>query len=568
MNAVTEDSRLRLLGSQTAADPAEADDAKSPTSTVLRRLNETKVVVVVAPDADDAARVAVAAFVTMIVRLVPNVVVNSAGELPVNWWQATSWADLLDRLAPVRPETDLPVARHITVGFGVAEPGCDVYVGGGDWNVLLADSPVDVETGNDHALGLQASACLAVSQVLIKVLGDLGFPGVEISGVVETNLIDHGLHQVHKQNLTPAAPLASARTGFLGVGSVGTSALALLATASSPVLNPTSSLAPDLAAALDLTAVDKDVFDPGRNPYRYPALLGGETGNKATEMVERLKEIGLTANASATDVATWNTTKAEPGWRGVLVSSVDTLTGRLDVADVLGEKTLSAGVSGTELHVQWERFDDGYACPFCDFVRADPPLTQAGVYAQVTGIPVPRVLALLQDGVVLNASDVDTAIAAGRVPAHRRDALVGAPLSDLIRQAYAEAEMRPQGAEPAAEPGAMPGTGSDVIAVASPQVSWFAGTLVAAELVKHVLGLPPVSRRVDLDVAGLPAGVVRSVPADTTGTCICHSGVRRRWYRALYEQPQESGTEPVAEIPPDPAPDSPVLTDASPILEE
>lgn len=562
---MTEDPRLRLLGSQAASDLTGADGGDSLALAVLRRLDETGVVVAVAPDADDAAHVAVAAFVTMMARLVPSVVVNSVRELPTNWWRATSWADLLERLAPVRPKTEVPAVRHISVGFGVPETGHDVYVGGGDWNVVLADRPVDLETGNDHGLGIQASACLAVSQVLVKVLGDLGFPGVEVAGVVENNLIDHGLHKVGKQNLTPAAPLEVARTGFLGVGSVGTSALALLATACSPVLNPTSAVAPVMAAALDVTAVDKDVFDPGRNPYRYPALLGGEIGEKATGIVERLKELGLSAEASATDVATWNTTKAEPGWHGVLVSSVDTLPGRLDVADVLGERTLSAGVSGTELHVQWERFADGYACPFCDFVRADPPLTQAGVYAQVTGLPVARVLALLQDGAVLEASDVDMAIAAGRVPAHRRDALVGAPLSDLIRQAYAEAEMRPQGAPGAQTAEPAPG-GSDVIAVASPQVSWFAGTLVAAELVKRMLGLPTVSLRVDLDVAGLPAGVVRSVPADTTGTCICHSGVRRRWYRALYE-PQEPEAEPVTKPPPDGAESLPVLTGASPILE-
>lgn len=539
MSGPSEDPRLRLLGNQIAGDPKGAAGGETLASAVLHRLDETKVVVEVAPDSDDAARVAVAAFVTMVARLVPNVVVNSAQELPANWWQATSWAGLLDRLTPVRPHSEVPVLRDVVVGFGVLVPSCDVYVGGGDWNVVLGDSPLALEVGNDHGLGLQAAACLAVSQVLVKVLGDLGFPGVEVSGVVETNLIDHGLHPVDKQNLTPGAPLEGACFGFLGVGSVGTSALALLAMSSSPVLNPTSSVAPALAAVLDLTAVDRDAFDPGRNPYRYPALLGGETGKKATEMVERLKEFGLRAEAFNTDVATWNITKAEPGWHGVLVSSVDTLTGRLDVADVLGEKTLSAGVSGTELHVQWERFADGYACPFCDFVRADPPSTQAGVYAQVTGIPVPRVLALLQDGAELVADDVDMAVVAGRVPAHRRDALVGAPLSDLVRQAYAEAEMRPRGDGHAA-------AGSDVIAVASPQVSWFAGVLVAAELVKHMLGLPTLSRRVDLDVAGLPAGVVRGVPADPTGTCVCHSGVRRRWYRSLYDQLQGLGPEQVA----------------------
>lgn len=564
MNSWVEDPRLRLLGSQTVGGPQE------PAIQVLHRLDETEVCVAVAADANDAARVAVAAFVTMIARLVPRVVVvdsSGDGRLPNNWWQAASWADLFHRLTPVRPVTDLPATRQISVGFGVVEPICDVYVGGGDWNVVLADHPVVMEIGTIHGLGLHAAGCLAVSQVLVKVLADLGFSGVEVTGTVETNLIDHRLRLVDDPDLPvthPAAGFDVARIGFLGVGSVGTSAVALLATASSPMLNG-SAVAGALAAALEVTAVDKDVFDPDRNPYRYPALLGGETGKKSTEMVKRLLQLGLTAEAHDTDVATWNTNKKEPGWHGVVISSVDTLSGRLDVADVLSKATLSAGVSGTELHVQWERFADGFACPFCDFVRAEPPLTQAGVYSQVTGIPIPRVLALLQDGAVLEASDVDMAITAGRVPAPRRDALVSAPLSDLIRQAYAEAEMRPQGGHAGAD--AANGD-SDVIAVASPQVSWFAGTLIAAELVKHMLGLPTVDRRVDLDVAGLPAGIVRRPHADSTGTCICHSGVRRRWYRRMYGDLPATEVGRAADSSAARAENSPVLSGASPILEE
>lgn len=557
MTIVT-DPRLRLLGTGDIESPA-ASGRETTAETVLRRLDETEVVVAVASDADASARVAAAAFIAMVARLVPGVIVDSEGDLPSNWWQAASWTDLLGRLEAVRPVTDLPPTRGITVGFGLLEPGCDFYVGGGDWNVVISTGPVPLESGNEHGLGIHAGGCLAVSQVLVKLLGDLGFPGVEVAGMVETNLIDHGLHQVDTQELSSGGQLAQLLAAVLGVGSVGTSAIALLATACSPVLNPKSSIATSMAAALELSAVDKDVFDPNRNPFRYPALLGGETGKKATGVVDRLNSLGLSATPFDGDVAAWNVAQDAPGWNGVLISSVDTLTGRLDVADVLGERTLSAGVAGTELHVQWERFADGYACPFCDFVRADPPLTQAAVYAEVTGIPVARVLALLQDGALLEASDVDMAIGAGRVPSHRRDALVGAPLSDLIRQAYAEAELRPQGAPP--------GAGGDVVAVASPQVSWFAGTLVAAEVIKHMLGLPTVNRRVDLDVAGLPAAMVRSPPADPTGTCICHSGVRRRWYRMLYGHPPEPGTAAVEDQSLDKAENSPVLTAPSPILE-
>lgn len=519
------DPRLRLLGA-----PGSGDESGSANA-VLARLDETEVIVTAGPDLDPAALVAVAAFVAMLARLVPNVTINSAQSLPPNWWQATSWDDLLGRLNEVRPTSTTTPARQIKVGFGVADAGYDLYVGGGDWNILIGVTPVELEDGNSHALGVHAAACLAISQVLIKVLGDLGFPGVALPGKVETNLVDHGLHTVGAQtpDLLVVSQSRPLRAGFLGVGSVGSSALALLATACSPTLNPTL----DAALALDITAVDKDVFDPGRNPYRYPALVGGESEYKAEGMVTRLKDLGLSAQAVVADVATWNSANTHPGWHGVLISSVDSIPGRLDVADALGERTLSAGVSGTELHVQWERFADGFACPFCDFVRADPPLTQAGVFAQVTGIPVSRVLALLQEGAVLDGSDVDLAIASGRAPAHRRDALINAPLSDLVRQAYAEAEFRPQGT----------GAGSDVVAVASPQVSWLAGTLIAAELLKDMLGLPTVIRRVDLDVGGLPAGAVRSVPADSTGTCVCHSGMRRRWYRTMYSSPNERSDE-------------------------
>lgn len=513
---MSDDPRLRLLGDQAASDVGNA---------VLRRLDETAVVVEVSRGADRAALAAVAAFVAMIARLVPEVVIDSPNELPANWWKATSWDDLLVRLKAVRPLSGAPTTRRIKVGFGVVHDGCDLYVGGGDWNVFLSDTPVELEGRNNHALGVHTAGCLAVSQVLIRVLAEVGFPGVAIADRVETNLVDHGLHAVDQRKvLGPSSgDERCLQAGFLGVGSVGTSALAVLATVCSPALNPDT----PFAEAVKITAVDKDVFDPGRNPYRYPALTGGETAAKASGMVDRLHELGIAADAVVKDVASWNMSKSEPGWHGVLVSSVDTITGRLDVADVLAERTLSVGVSGTEMHVQWERFADGYACPFCDFIRADPPLTQAGVFSEVTGIPVARVLALLQEGAVMDAADVEMAVVAGRVPENRRSALVGAPLSDLVRQAYAEAEVRPGGESVEA----------DVIAVASPQVSWLTGTLIVAELIKDLLGLPLVQRRVDLDVAGLPAGLVRVVPADTTGTCVCRSGVRARWYRDLYGAP-------------------------------
>jgi hypothetical protein len=278
-----------------------------------------------------------------------------------------------------------------------------------------------------------------------------------------------------------------------------------------------------------VTAIDGDDLDPDHNPFRYPALRGGERGNKATWAAGRLREFGITTHAAPHGVAQWAVTRSRPGFDGLLISSVDTVSGRLDVADVLARETLSLGVAGLALHAQRERFADGLRCPFCDYVSADPPATQAQVYAEVTGLPVARILQLLNGDARLNDTDVDLAAAAGRVPVHRRGDLVGYRLADLVREAYAEAPLRPAGS---ANPvGAAMATAPSP---AAPHVSWFAGVLAAVEVLKQLAGLPLLDRRVDVDLGGLPPGVVRRVPADATGRCVCRSAVRRRWTEQLY----------------------------------
>jgi hypothetical protein len=38
----------------------------------------------------------------------------------------------------------------------------------------------------------------------------------------------------------------------------------------------------------------------------------------------------------------------------------------------------------------------------------------------------------------------------------------------------------------------------------------------------------------DLDLTGLPQGLVRRPPADATGRCVCASPFRRRWMKRMY----------------------------------
>lgn len=503
------DPRLRLLGTGGGGTVAPQ---------LLRALDDTHVVIRTGPDMAGANATALAAFIALAARLFGAVSTEAPVVLAANWWNSSGTKELMAALHAVRPQPAAPATRTIVVTFGGRVPPGDFGIGGDDYTVRLGRGPQPLGPLNTHALGVHAASCLAVSQLLLEVLGPHGLPGVPVEDSYITNLVDYRLTEVPE--LGTASDTRPLRLAVAGVGSVGTSTLALLATALSPQLDAQLVVRP-----AEIIAIDDDTIDPQRNPFRYPALLGSESGRKAEFFATRLTDLGLPATAVTRTVAEWTRDQAEPGFDGLLVSSVDTLGGRLDVTDVLARSTLSIGVSGLALHVQREGFADGLACPFCDYVRADPPLTQTGVYAQATGLTVERVLALLQEGARLTAADVEAAVAAGRLSPERRDSLIAAPLSDLVRQAYAEIEVRGAGDQVSAD---------DVVAVAAPQVSWFAGVLAAAEVIKQMTGMPTVDRRVDVDLSGLPPGLVRRVAPDGTGRCLCKSGTRIRWYRKLY----------------------------------
>ncbi len=509
------DLRLRLLGSDTGTAGAD----------LLHALDDVRVVIRTGPDMTGGHTVALAAFIGMATRLFGDVVLEQPVALAANWWGAADINQLMDTLQRVRPHPAQLPRRQLVITFGDQVSAGVFGVGGDDYTIRLGREPQPLSPRTSHALGVHAAACLVISQLLMVVLGPYGFSGVTVRNSYVTNLLDYTLTAAPEvcppsSNRTPSPDL---RLAVAGVGSVGSSSLALLATALAPPLAQDVPLPPNALA--EITTIDADTIDPTRNPFRYPALLGHETGLKADHFAARLTELGLHARAAPVSVADWVRGRSQPGFNGLLLSSVDTISGRLDVTDVLARSTLSLGVSGLALHAQREGFADELACPFCDYVSAQPPMTQAGVHAMTTGLAVPRVLALLQEGARLTDTDVDQAIAAGKVPAHRRDALVGATINNLVRQAYAEAEVRladqPSGEE-------------EVMAVAAPQVSWFAGVLAAAEIIKELQGLPLVDRRVDVDLSGLPPGLVRRLAADPTGRCLCRSGTRIRWYRRLY----------------------------------
>ncbi len=498
-----DDPRVRLLG---APDPARA-------AAVLGILDDTAITIAVGTEADPSARVAAAAFVAICTRLFGRVTVAGRTDLPANWWNVPDVAALIDHVTTLRTTAPTPPRRHLRVTVGRADVQAgDLGIGGSDYLVALGPG-LQPLGGGTHALGVHAAAALAVGQLLSRVLSPFGYAGVPAVEDYRLDLITHSPTSATHPT-SSVDPVQLLDLVIAGAGSVGSSVLALLATACAPTY--TGHAGPPMT----VTIIDNDRFDPGRNPFRYPALLGGESDLKAPWLAAQLTRAGLSVTSSATTVGAWVTQQPTPGIHGLLVSSVDTLTGRLEVADVLAEQTLSIGVSGLALHAQRERFGGDRACPFCDYVSAAPPLTRAEVHAQATGLDVNRVLVLLQPGAVLTDIDVSHAAAAGKIPADRQAALVGQRLADLVRQAYAEA--------------ALPAHSDGTVTVASPHVSSFAGVLGAVEIVKQLQGLPVLNGRMDADLLGLPPGLIRRMPVDATGRCICRSGIRQRWYRSMY----------------------------------
>lgn len=511
---MTDDPRLRII------DPSAGDLAEQ----VLTALDRTEIAIRLAPDLPGPARVAAAALAAMTARLFRHVTVTCADPvdraLPANWWAAPDVDALVTAahaLLPVPVEAPAPDIT-LVVSVGMVDGTVDFGIGGDDYTAVLDGRPVEITAGTHH-LGVHAAACLAVSQLLGRALGTAGPRTVELGERYELDLLTHTPTSAASVVLTgvttrPGRSHPIREVVFAGAGSVGSSAVALITTALAPAYTDTTD-----AEDVEFTIIDLDSFDPSRNPFRYPALLGGETDDKATLLAARQRCAGLHADGVVDTVGHWVAGRDAPGVYGLVISSVDTVEGRLEVADVIAEQTLSVGVKALELHAQRERMDGGAACPFCHYVDVAPAITQADVYVEMTGIEQNRILELL-GGTRLTAADVATASRAGKIDGDGTN-LVGRRVEDLVGRIYADAPVTSA-------------DGGTALTIAFPQVSWFAGVLAAVELVKQLRGLPTLPGRVDADLAGLPPGAVRLMPADATGRCLCHSAVRRQAWTRLY----------------------------------
>ncbi len=474
-----------------------ADDAVAQ---VLESLDGARVIVRVGPYLHPLAATAGAALFCLLARLHAHVTLDGDAPLGPNPWQLRRLSELPDALAGVRPSPTREPVRTFIIGLGETAPA-DLFVGGDDWTAHLAPQPRPLAPQRT-GLGVQAAATLAAAEVAKMCLGPLGMIHHRIDGALVWNLADY--RRCPAPQLEAAAPRSLA-VSFFGGGSVGSSAIGALC------------CVPDLEGFASV--VDPDTFDPSHNPYRYPILTGRESDPKAGWLARRLIAGGWHATAHPERVGSWVRRRVRPGFDGIAVSSVDRVDARLEVADVLARTTLSVGVAGSAFHLQRECSFDEYACPFCQFASLASPLSQAEVYAAMTGLSPERVVQLVL-GAPLRRADLEIAVSAAKLSSASAATLAGRRFEDLVRRTYAEARVHPSRAAP--------------LVVSTPHVSWMAGVLVAAELVKAATSLPMIDRRLDLDLAGVPTGAVRRVPRDAAGRCVCASPFRRRWARRLY----------------------------------
>ncbi len=431
-------------------------------------------------------------------RIFPNTAaVGINTPMPPNPWGACDLTRAME-VQPRAPDRQHPAPRPFTVSVGAVDAHADYYVDGDDWTAYVSNSvPSPGFAAPIHGgLGLQAAAALAINEILKSTLGELGLRTNRLDGVLTWNLLDYTLQP---RTGPPPTPPKSRALLFVGAGSLGSSAIAALSFTS-------------LDTNVDV--VDDDIFDPGHNPYRYPAATRTTRGPKA----EWIRDLVINSNLSVTShpkrILDWAHKRESPGYDGTAIVTVDRVDARLEAASILPRKTIAAGVSGLSFQVHRSiATDSENACSYCLYVDATAPHDQVDAYAELTGIPPARVIKLL-NGKPLTQDDLCC------FP-HRVD-LVGRRIDDLIREAYAEATVTLGRQTPVAE-------------ITAPQVSWLAGVVIAAEILKDALGYPALNRRLRVDLRGLPLGVTDRPPPDPTGRCICRSSIRQAaatsWYR-------------------------------------
>jgi hypothetical protein len=493
------DPRIQLADLTTSGDEVQ----------VLRSLDRLRLVLRLAPDRGQSQEDAIglANLVNVAARVFPHweFAFDQSLQAGVPLFGEGALVDLLravvDRVsvaATCQPEEDV----EICWGGTPTLPGLAIDARG--WSCSIGPEHLPLQDQQGPPLGALAAGNWAAGQLLVLALKPLDMPGHLTSGF-RWNLLTYTADEA--PTLTGAHPWSVPPFTNAGCGSVGSSIIYAAVVAAL------------CGGKIDL--VDPDVFK-SRNRLRYPILLDDLEGTSKAEWLEGIcKQSGIDAEAYPADLLHYVNAFELPPAIDLVAVSVDEIEGRRDATDLLAKRTVNLGVAGLALHISSHGFGDE-GCAYCQYVDVAPSRSGAAVLAEIIGLPVDRILGLLEGDGLLTKEDAAALSATGKYGDSPPKA--GDRLADVRRRAYAEAQIQ---------------MGDGELRVSAPHVSAMAGVLGLAELIKHA---PPglqdrfkLAGRVDLDLSGEPAGFVATTARDPSRRCLCYSGFRRRAWRTLHE---------------------------------
>jgi hypothetical protein len=394
-----------------------------------------------------------------------------------------------------------------------------IFVGATGWSARVSTLSPQAVADTANPVGALAAAAIGASEVFKAVFG-ARIQGMATVDEYSLSLLDYEVVMSAEDKAEIELPQhIDIDTVLFGCGSIGCGlVLGLLLTSQ---------------LRGKLVAVDKEGFDT-TNPYKYALLNWAAASSgvyKAVWVQQQLRDYAkerLDAQAFVGTAEVYVASLEHDYAIHLAVSAVDTLESRFEIQDTLPRKVLNAGIDGTLAEVSTHGFGEG-PCLACMVVAAHREARDAKPIAERLGLPVERVVHMIDSNEVLTTADIEQIKAHGKLsPENMRlvDSYIGKHVLSLWnRAAYSEATLQIEG--------------GSRMRVTTAFVSAFAGTMLLAELIKAsvpALQAYGVNNSYRHELLGIPIGGAFKDKRDATGSCLCHSSFRLTIYDEKYGQ--------------------------------
>lgn len=448
--------------------------------------------------------------VRLISRLYPTISV-----LPMDAHAEAAAAEAVALARAINPDIDIDVPEAVTVclsvGLTAPQIKCStMFVGSDGWTARLRqDMPVG-SGDSEVPFGAGAAACFAVANVFRMVFRDQ-LPDGETDQDLVLSLLTHARPDGSEPVVAKDVNLGEAH--LVGIGAIGNGAVWAL------------SRLKGLRGTLHL--VDGEDVDLS-NLQRYALAVQADVGASKSEQAATLfTDAGLTVVPHR---ATWAKYIAKrDDWHFDRVAvALDTAVDRITVQAALPRWIVNAWTQDLDLGISRHRFGNGRACLACLYIPNGEVKSEHERLADELHIPdaAQEIKRMLQLSSPLEAPFIERVAEAMSIPAAELMRFVGCPVRDFHQATICGglAFVLSGGAQPVRA----------VVPMAFQ--SALAGVMLAAELVKHAVGLPEpkaVSTRINL-LRPIATYLHIPVPPNRSRRCICSDPDFQAAYHGKY----------------------------------